>query len=272
MSKTPVVFVTHGGGPMPVLGDPSHTDITKHLKALGGIIAAKVGPPKAIVVISAHWEAGGPEVLVSSAEQPEMIYDYGGFPSEAYKLKYPAKGSPELAHRVQELLILAGIRSRTDSTRGFDHGVFVPLMLAYPAADVPVVTLSLDRSLDAQKHLDIGRAIAPLRDENVLIFGSGASFHNLRAIFSRSPQCMAWSLAFDSWLVDVCAGAKNAEDRANMLAGWERLAPHARESHPREEHLLPLMVAVGAAGGDPGKHINGCDIMNHRVSSFLFSE
>jgi aromatic ring-opening dioxygenase catalytic subunit (LigB family) len=198
-----------------------------------------------LLVVSAHWEEKVPTVM--TAPRPPILYDYYGFPPEAYAIEWPAPGDPALAERVVGLLEAAGFATAKDATRGFDHGTFIPLKVSWPDADVPTVQLSLKAGLDPEEHLAIGRALAPLRGEGVLILGSGLSFHNLRAF--RHPSARAVSEAFDAWLAD--AATADPETRAARLRAWET-APAAREAHPREEHLLPLMVVAGAAGEDRG--------------------
>ena len=204
--------------------------------------------PRAILMISAHWEE--PAFTVMANPRPPMIYDYGGFPAHTYQVHYDAPGSPELAQRVRDLVAGAGLPAQIDPERGFDHGVFSPMAAIYPKADVPVVQLSLRRGLDPAEHLALGRAIAPLRDEDVLIIGSGLSYHNLR---NFGPQAHDVSKAFDDWLEQaVVQGAP--DERAQQLINWSS-APAARIAHPREEHLIPLMVAVGAAEDEAGMRI-----------------
>ncbi len=229
---------------------------------LRGIDAAVGVRPKAVLVISGHWEAYRPTLNV--AEKPLLLFDYYGFPEHTYRLKYPVPGAPQLAPRVRELLEEAGFETDVDAKRGLDHGVFVPFMLIYPKADVPVLQLSLQQGLDARLHLDMGRALAPLRDQGVLIVGSGMSYHNLAAMFSgRGGEA---ALAFDAWLGEAVA---DPAERAQKLAGW-RSAPGGRESHPREEHLMPLMVAAGAGGADPGVRTFGESIAGKQISGFQF--
>jgi aromatic ring-opening dioxygenase catalytic subunit (LigB family) len=222
--------------------------------------------PRAVLVVSAHWEM--PQPTVNSGAQPGMLFDYYGFPAHTYQLSWPAPGSPTLAARVRDLLDAAGIDSDEDATRGFDHGVFVPFLLAWPQADVPVVQLSLQAGLDAGAHLAIGRALAPLRDEGVLIVGSGMSYHNLREFFSVEPRAVAAAEQFDSALAavvqDVDPGARDAQ-----LVHWKHL-PAALASHPRAEHLLPLMVVAGAGGSDAGTRTWHGPIFGKPVSAFQF--
>lgn len=220
-------------------------------------------PPRAILVISGHWEA--PAFTVSAVEAPSLIFDYYGFPPETYQLTWPAPGAPGLAEQIAALLGDAGLPRASDSSRGFDHGVFVPLKVAWPGAEIPVVQMSLHASLDPALHLAAGRALAPLRDDGVLILGSGMSFHNLRAM--GDPRVEAPSREFDRWLA-AAAGA-DAPDRAALLSRWES-APWARLCHPREEHLLPLMVAAGASDAR-GMHDYGEVVLGGAVSAFRFA-
>ena len=240
----PTFFLSHGGGPWPFMdGDyrRAHAKLEASLQALPTTLPEK---PKAILMISAHWEA--PAFTVMTSARPGMLYDYGGFPAHTYEVVYPAPGDPALAERVVGLIEAAGLPAARDATRGFDHGAFCTLAPMYPDAQVPVVQLSLRRGLDPAEHLALGRALAPLREEGVLILGSGFSFHNLSLMFNRRGQ--APSVAFDAWLQSALPAA---DGRAERLAAWE-LAPAARQAHAREEHLLPLMVAAGAAEGEPG--------------------
>jgi aromatic ring-opening dioxygenase catalytic subunit (LigB family) len=233
---------------------------------LRGIDASLGVRPKAVLVISGHWETERP--TVNTAAQPALLFDYYGFPEHTYRLTYPAPGSPSLAARVSELLGVAGIPSAEENNRGLDHGVFVPFKLIYPAADVPVVQLSLNRNLDAAAHLAIGRALAPLRDEGVLIVGSGMSYHNLRDLFSDDPRALQAAEQFDRWLTDAVT-EPDAGARERKLAAWSQ-APGARASHPRAEHLIPLMVAAGAAGADAGRRTYSERLLGKAVSGFQF--
>lgn len=204
--------------------------------------------PSAILVISGHWAEDRPTVNAGVA--PPLLFDYSGFPHDTYQLTWPAPGAPELATRVRELLGAAGVASAANDRRGWDHGVFVPMLVMYPAADIPVLQLSMLRGLDPAMHLAIGRALKPLRDEGVLIIGSGQSYHNMRG-FSGSGRSALDAEAFDTWLrTSMVEGAT----RDSALIHWEQ-APGARHAQPYEDHLLPLMVAAGAASGEPG-HID----------------
>jgi aromatic ring-opening dioxygenase catalytic subunit (LigB family) len=221
--------------------------------------------PKAVLVVTAHWEA--PEFTLSSSPNPTMVYDYYGFPEHTYHIRYPAPGSPELAQRVQSLLVEGGIAARLDPERGFDHGTFSAMAPIYPAADMPIVQLSLKAGLDPQTHIDAGRLLAPLRDEGVLIVGSGLSYHNLR-LFNAAAS--APSRQFDGWLNETLIDSAPGE-RHRRLLEWST-APAARIAHPREDHLLPLMVAVGAAYDEPGVRVYHEDDFfgGIAVSSFRF--
>lgn len=222
--------------------------------------------PSALLVISAHWEASRP--TVTTAARPRLIYDYSGFPPHTYELAWAAPGSPRLAQSVQDLLADADIDSRADPDRGFDHGVFVPLKLAFPDADVPTVQLSLRARLDPSEHLEIGRALAPLRERGVLIVGSGMSYHNLRGFTPNNGRRAGHHAArFDHWL-DYATGL-DGNAREKLLTNWTS-APSARECHPREEHLLPLMVACGAATRSPGRVVFRDEILGLRISAVEF--
>jgi aromatic ring-opening dioxygenase catalytic subunit (LigB family) len=222
--------------------------------------------PSAVVVISGHWESERPAVNV--AAHPGLLFDYYGFPEHTYRLTYSAPGSPGVAGRVRELLNAAGIASTEDSHRGLDHGVFVPFKLIYPDADIPIVQLSLNANLEAATHLQIGRALLPLRAAGVLIVGSGMSFHNLREFYSSQPRTVAAAEQFDRWLNDAVT-EPDPQARERKLTDWES-APGARLSHPRPEHLLPLMVAAGAAGSDPGRRTYHRPLLGKPISGFQF--
>lgn len=235
----PSLYIPHGGGPCFFMPDP--TGMWRKMEAyLQSIAASLPERPRAILLVSAHWETEG--FAFTGGTAPGLIYDYYGFPPHTYELTYPAPGAPWLADEAAALLNAAGLPARVDADYGFDHGMFVPLKVAFPDADIPVVEMSLDASLDPALHLAAGRALAPLRDQGVLVIGSGMSFHNMAVM--RNPSLAAYSVDFDHWLGD--AAQAPAGDRAALLTQWEA-APNARHSHPREEHLLPLMVAAGAS-------------------------
>lgn len=245
--RLPTYFISHGGGPWPWLIDQMPGDFGPLVRSLQ-LIPAELGvAPRAILMVSAHWETA--DFTVQTHPNPPMLYDYGGFPEFTYHVSYPAPGAPDVAARAVELLGDAGWPVASDAARGFDHGVFTPLVVAYPAADVPVVQLSIKRSLDPAEHLAAGRALAPLRDEDVLIVGSGLSYHDLRNL---GPGATEPSRRFDDWLGETMA--MPPAERTQRLIGWEQ-APSARAAHPREDHLIPLMVAVGAAEHEPATRI-----------------
>lgn len=266
-TRLPTVFIPHGGGPCFfmewTMGPPDTWDrLRDFLLGMDALLPAR---PIAVLVLSAHYETD--TVTLTGGDQPELIYDYGGFPAHTYQLAYPAPGSPELARRAAELLAGAGIPTRIDEHRGFDHGVFVPMKVMYPAAELPIVQLSLRADLDPVFHLGVGRALEPLRDEGILILGSGLSYHNMRDFMSGRGA--ANSERFDRWLVETCS-AEPPECRAG-LAAWAR-APAARAAHPREEHLLPLLVCAGAGGSDRGAMVFTDVAMNARMSAFAFGD
>ncbi len=232
---------------------------------LSGVAATLPRQPRAILLVSAHWL--GEDFSITAGVQPDLLYDYYGFPGHTYQLQYPAAGEPALAETVHDLLAEAGLRSALDSQRGFDHGMFIPLKLMFPRADIPVVQLSLRADLDPQAHLALGAALAPLRDDNVLIVGSGMSFHNMRGY--GDPRFSAPSERFDAWLTDAI-GAPPAQREA-ALSHWSE-APDAYTCHPRgaEEHLLPLLVIAGAAGPDRGQKVYSEEVLRTRLSAFRF--
>jgi len=246
--RLPTFFISHGGGPWPWMKEQLGGAYDRLEASLARLPKEFGCTPEAVLMISAHWEE--PVFTVQSNPRPGMVYDYGGFPEFTYHIKYPAPGSPAVARRVRALLEGAGIASAEDAGRGFDHGMFAPMAVVYPNADVPVLQLSLRQGLDPQAHLALGRALAPLRDEGVAIVGSGLSYHNLRAF---GPAARAPSAAFDAWL-EATLAMPDARERSAVLAAWEG-APAARLAHPREEHLLPLMVALGAAENEPATRI-----------------
>lgn len=238
-TKMPVYFISHGGGPWPWLQGPyreAYRQLEASLQKLPQELPEK---PKAILMISGHWEEESFSIMTNP--KPEMLYDYGGFPEHTYHIKYAAPGSPELALKVQSLLKDAGITAKLNPHRGFDHGTFTPLAVSYPDADIPVVQLSLREDYDPEVHLQVGKALASLRDEGVLIIGSGLSYHNLRLFDQRASKP---SHEFDAWLQTTLK--LNPKERREKLLEWEK-APSARLAHPQEDHLIPLMVAVGAA-------------------------
>lgn len=267
-SRLPTYFVSHGGGPWPYMTGEFRRNFDKLEQSLVDMRHELGVKPKAILVVSGHWEERG--FAISSGAKPGMVYDYYGFPDYLYHIAYNAPGSPELAGRVRQLLSAAGIGATLDPTRGYDHGTFSILKPLYPDEDVPVVQLSLDASYDPALHLQVGRALAPLRDEGVLIVGSGLSYHNLAAM--RGTGGHEPSRRFDAWLTDTLVAA-SGDERSARLVAWEK-APAARAAHPREDHLIPLMVVVGAAENEPGATVyHQTDFFGGlTASSFRFGE
>ena len=258
----PSLFIPHGGGPCFFM-DWNPPETWARMGAWLGGLGREIGArPRAVLVISAHWEEAA--FTVNAGAAPSLLYDYYGFPEHTYHLQYPAPGSPELAQQVVELIAAAGLPVHTEHARGFDHGVFIPFKLIYPDADIPIVQLSLLEGLDPHPHLMLGEALAPLRRQGVLIVGSGMSYHNMRGIGAGVGGA---SDQFDAWLTQsVCAAP---DERFEQLRHWLR-APAARIAHPREEHLLPLMVAAGAARADVGVKAFGDRIMGASLSAYRF--
>ncbi|MGO8695028.1 MAG: DODA-type extradiol aromatic ring-opening family dioxygenase [Rectinemataceae bacterium] len=267
-TRLPTFYIPHGGGPWHVMmdefgGKAAWRPLVERLEALGDYAR---GRAKALLVVSAHWEEPVPTVHHGAA--PGLLYDYYGFPDATYHLSWPAPGAPEVAGRVDGLLREAGFAVGREEERGYDHGTFVPLMVALPEADIPVAQLSLVAGLDPATHLALGRALLPLRDEGVLIIGSGMSYHNMRGF--GDPRARPVSERFDEWLRDAVE-SPDAGRRDELLASWES-APEARACHPRSDHLVPLFVAAGAGGGDRGRREFAGSIMGVAVSGFSFGE
>ncbi len=261
--RFPTLFISHGGGPWPYIEDmrQSFTVTADALQKLPAVLPAK---PEAILVVTGHWEA--PQFSVSSAEYPPMEYDYYGFPEHTYHIQYPAPGSPDLAGRVCKMLDKAGMNCVQDDRRGFDHGVFVPLMLMYPQADVPVIMLSMKSDYDPAEHIRLGEMLAPLRDEGVLMIGSGLTYHNMRGFGRR--ESYEPSLKFEAYL-NAAISNPDIQQRNRALIDWEQ-APFARLVHPREDHLIPLMVAAGAAGDSIGRRIFTDTVFGVVMASYQF--
>lgn len=257
--KPRILYIPHGGGPLPLLGDSDHTELVSYLSGASSLL----GRPSAVIVVSAHWEEAVP--TVTGAAQPPLVYDYYGFPEEAYRLRYPAPGAPALAEHLAALLDSAGLDPRIDSDRGLDHGVFVPLALMYPEADIPCVQLSLVRGLDPELHLRMGAALRSLAEKDVLLLGSGFSFHNMRAFFLPGASGVdEHNDAFQKRLEELCSDPSLSEQaRWAGLSGWEEL-PNARYCHPREEHLLPLHVCA-AAGAGPARAVRSLQVLGKRA-------
>lgn len=226
---------------MPILGDVSHRAMIDFMVQLPTLLKK----PDTILVISAHWEERVATVI--GAASPSLFYDYYGFPDEAYKITYPASGNPDLAERIAGLLNTNQIPARIDFRRGIDHGLFIPLKMMYPKADIPALQLSLLHGLNPATHLAIGRALRALLDENILVIGSGFSFHNMGAfIWEGGRRTDAANDGFQNWLIETCTSPLSSSDRQQRLIEWQK-APSARYCHPREEHLLPLHICVGMA-------------------------
>ena len=240
--RTPAYYLPHGGGPWPFMDWPAPIDAQLgRLRAWLERLPRELEGVRGLVVVSAHWEAPSPSVYAPGSGK--LLYDYGGFPPHTYRLSWPARGDEALAARIDDLV---GGAERSD--RGYDHGTFVPLMVAWPAPAVPVVQLSLLRGLDPAAHVELGRQLAPLREEGIALLGSGMSYHHMGGFMK--PWALEASRPFDAWLAETVA--LDAGERGGRLARWAE-APGARASHPREEHLLPLMVVAGAAGVDRGE-------------------
>jgi aromatic ring-opening dioxygenase catalytic subunit (LigB family) len=262
-SRFPTFFISHGGGPWPYIEDMRQrfAVTAAELAKLPATLPAK---PKAILMITGHWEA--PKFTVSTSQHPPMEYDYYGFPEHTYHLQYPALGNPVLAKRVRTLLNISGIKSAEDSERGLDHGVFVPMMLMYPEADIPVVLLSMKSSYDPLEHIKLGEALAPLRDEGILIIGSGLTYHNMRG-FGR-PASLEPSVQFEQYLFEAVS-SNDPQQRNQALVDWEQ-TPFARLVHPREDHLIPLMVVAGAAGENIGQRVFTDTVFEVVMASYRF--
>ncbi len=264
-SRLPVLFVSHGGGPWPWVDSlrPMYESTEQALRRLPERLPER---PKAVLVISGHWEA--PQFTVASSARPRMEYDFSGFPPHTYEIRYAAPGDPGLAARARELIAEMSFEVAVDPRRGFDHGVFVPLGLMYPHADMPIVMVSVRSDYDPAAHLAVGRALAPLRDQGVLILGSGLTYHNMRGFGLKSSTADAES--FTRYL-DETITETDGRTREERLERWET-APRARMAHPREDHLMPLLVAAGAAGSDPGRVLFSERVMAVPMQSYGFGE
>ena len=236
----PTVFVSHGAPSLLLEGGPA----CEFLAGLG----KQLGKPEAILCVSAHWETDTPEV--SGAERPETIHDFYGFPRPLYAMRYEAPGSPALARRARQLLDAAGFAGIVDPKRGLDHGAWAPLKLIYPDADIPVLQLSIQTARGPRHHVELGGALAPLRDEGVLVLASGSAIHNLREL-GRDGAPAPWAVAFSDWL-DQAVATGDTES----LVHYRQKAPGGALAHPTDEHLLPLFVALGAAGKAAGKRLH----------------
>ncbi len=267
-TRMPTYFLSHDGGPWPWLKDLRPGMYDQLEKSLIDVRRELGEVPQAVLMISGHWEAD--RFLVSSAARPPMLYDYGGFPEHTYRIRYDAPGAPALAEQVRVMLDRGGVATSLDPQRGFDHGTFSLMHTMYPEATMPLVQLALRSDFDPAVHVRVGELIAPLRDEGVVIVGSGFSFHDTRAM--RNGTGAAASATFDRWLDETLTGV-SARERGERVLRWAE-APAARAAHPREDHLLPLMVAVGAAGEDAGTRVyHQPDFMGAiTASSYRFGE
>ncbi|TMW67324.1 hypothetical protein Poli38472_012440 [Pythium oligandrum] len=264
-TRQPAVFIPHGGGPRVILGHPGYAELVTWLKAFRKTYLKTT--PDAIVIITAHWEENVP--TITSAAHPTMLYDYSGFAPEAYQIQYPAPGHPQLAHRIKSLLAEYGLPAKLDSTRGNDHGTFIPMKLMFPEAEVPTVQMSLYDTLDPEQHIKMGEALSSLRDDNILIIGSGLSFHSFKHFFGNKVKANRVSEPFHEFLVDALVHTTDPSERRKKMNQWLQ-APYAREVHPREEHLMPLFVATGAGLHEPCQEIYSGLVMDIRTSGFLF--
>ena len=263
--RLPTYFLSHGGGPWPYMDGGMRRRFDKLEASLHAIRQEWSDAVRAVLVISEHWETE--EFAVSSGARPGMVFDYYGFPEHLYRIKYDAPGSPELAMRLRAMLHAGGFACESDPERGFDHGTFGLMQPLYPNGEMPIVQLSIKQDLDPLAHLSVGRLLAPLRDDGIVIIGSGSSFHNLAL---RGPAAIEPSRRFDDWLQETLLQSPVCE-RRERVANW-MLAPEARSAHPREDHLIPLMVALGAAEEEPAKLVFHQDdfLGGWALSSFRF--
>lgn len=257
----PAIYIPHGGGPAFFMQGQMRSMFQATADFLTTIAAELPERPRAILVATAHWQA--PVTTLTGGDRPPLIYDYSGFPPETYQLTYPAPGDPQLAEQAATLLTQAGVEALVDSEIGWDHGVFIPLKVMYPNADIPVVAMSLTTGLDPAAHRAVGRALAPLRRDGVLIVGSGMSYHNP----NPGPEGAAASIEFDDWLDDSLS--QDELSRSRSLADWEA-TPSARHAHPYEDHLLPLMVTSAAGGDSPARKVWRGAVADTRVSAWAF--
>jgi len=264
-----VFYIPHGGGPLPLLGDPEYASLASTLGGLNDHVANA----KAIIVVTAHWEAEVPTLTRSAA--PNLLFDYFGFPEESYRISYPAPGAPALAEKTAKALRTQGFDVAFDDDRGFDHGTFVPMALICPAADIPILQMSILSSLDPAQHVALGQALSGVLSDDVALIGSGFSFHNLAALtgrLSQQDEKKGKSLAadFHMWLDTViCDPQLTPEARMEKVIAWSD-APGARFCQPREEHLLPLHVCLGAtlAAGISANQIFGEPVKGYQTSGY----
>jgi aromatic ring-opening dioxygenase catalytic subunit (LigB family) len=264
-ARLPVLFISHGGGPWPYVDSlkQMYVRTERELRRLPDRLPVR---PKAVLVISGHWEA--PDFSVATGAYPPMEYDYSGFPAHTYQIRYAAAGDPALADHARGLIANAGLKVIADPGRGFDHGVFVPMSLMYPKADMPIVMISIKSGYDPMEHVALGRSLVPLRDEGVLIVGSGLTYHNMRGF--NQDRSTPDAEAFTRYLNEAIT-LGNTHERDDKLVHWET-APRARSAHPREDHLMPLLVAAGAAGGDAGEVLFSEQVMKIPMTSYAFGQ
>ncbi|QJR79441.1 dioxygenase [Alteromonas pelagimontana] len=259
-----VLYLSHGGGPLPLLEEPGDQQVVSSLKSL----RASLNTPSAIILVSAHWEA--PVFTITGSSNPALIYDYVGFPERAYQLEYPAAGAPDIAESIAASLASAGIKASIDQRRGYDHGMFVPLSILFPDANIPCVQISLMQSLDPLTHIQMGEALNTLEIENLLFVGSGFSFHNMTAFFDKGNVANnGKNLLFQQWLEEtIMSDIIREAERKQRLLDWTN-APYARFCHPREEHLLPLHVCYGITGR-PAERAIKMEILEKTSCTFLW--
>ncbi|MCW8879848.1 MAG: dioxygenase [Kangiellaceae bacterium] len=263
-NQSSIIYLSHGGGPLPLLGDPAHKPLIETLQ----LCAQPIPKPDTIVIFSAHWETNSVEI--TSATEPSLIYDYFGFAEESYSIRYPAKSNPRLAGEMANTISASGISVSLNETRGFDHGMFVPLKIMYPQADIPCVQISLSRNLDPELHIKLGQSLRAFKERNILFVGSGSSFHNLQHFFNPSEQEKHMNDEFHRWLNRTLSDSKLSEAaRQNSLVNW-KTAPNARFCHPREEHLIPLHICYGLAGGK-AEQVYSCELFKMQLSCFRWN-
>lgn len=266
LTNTDVLFVSHGGGPRPLFNDPDHRQLIDALR----LYREQLKRPDAILVLSAHWEESD-SLKVTASANPNLYYDYYNFPPESYQIEYPCPGAPELAGQIQATLETRGFATELETERGLDHGVFVPVKLLYPEADIPVLQLSMHSSLSAERHILIGEALRELDAENLLIIGSGFTFHNMRAFYApTTPEIEQANQAFEDWLEAVLTGASvTPTSIKEALISWEQ-APGARFCQPREDHLIPLHMCAGLAGRKADRY-QRLEVFNKQCSLFYWA-
>lgn len=263
--KAHIIYISHGGGPLPLMNDPGHLEMVKNLQHIAEVLPK----PDAIVIFSAHWESA--IVEITSAAQPNLFYDYYGFPPETYKIQYPAQGHPALASEIAQCFSDHKIEHQLNDERGFDHGMFIPLTIMYPEADIPCIQVSLNRNLKPEDHINMGKALATLKQQNILFIGSGLSFHNMQAFMTPSTsETRQMNLEFEQWLNQTISDTNITEsEREAKLNNWAN-APSARYCHPREEHLLPLHICYGIAQ-QPCSEAFHFQVLAQQASAFIWS-